>query len=133
MIKTLTRYQAYGKRKTAIAIVSLITGSGEILINNKIYTEFFKNLGIECETLKLPLLVTNLNGNYDIKAQIQGGGLSAQLNALKLAISKAILLIDTSFRPALNHHNLLHRDARIKERRKYGLKKARKAPQFSKR
>ena len=81
----------------------------------------------------MPLFLTNLNENYDIEANVKGGGLVSQLSALKLAISKALLLINPSFRLNLNEQNLLHRDARIKERRKYGLKKARKAPQFSKR
>jgi small subunit ribosomal protein S9 len=83
--------------------------------------------------IKNPLIVTNLNNTYDITVSIHGGGITAQLEAIRLAISKAICQIDNNYRATLNQTSLLSRDSRIKERRKYGLKKARKASQYSKR
>lgn len=126
-------FNAIGKRKTAIAKVILKPGVGNILVNNKTYNIFFKNLGHDSEIIKLPLILTNFTQNYDIITSVLGGGLRAQLNAILLGISRVLLQVNPEFRTILNQENLLHRDSRIKERRKYGLKKARKASQFSKR
>jgi len=94
---------------------------------------FFAGVSEERELLKNPLILVNLNNKFDIDIKVKGGGISSQMDAIKLAISKAICTIDSEYRKILNQSLLLRRDSRIKERRKYGLKKARKASQYSKR
>ena len=126
-------YEGLGKRKTSIAKVFLKEGSGLITINQKTFEDFFQSLKEERELIKSPLVLVNLNNKYDISIQVKGGGVTAQLEAIQLAISKAICTINNEFRPILNQSLYLRRDSRIKERRKYGLKKARKASQYSKR
>jgi small subunit ribosomal protein S9 len=126
-------YSGVGKRKTSVAKVFLKEGSGEIKVNNKPFEIAFSSLKEGREIIKNPLVLVNLNNNYDIDIKIQGGGFNSQLEAIKLAIAKAICTINESYRPQLNQQLLLRRDSRIKERRKYGLRKARKAPQYSKR
>lgn len=128
-----TIYTGIGKRKTSVAKVFLKTGSGLINVNNKPFENFFLGMSEERELIKNPLILVNLNNIYDINIQVQGGGISSQLDAIRLAISKAICTINAQNRPILNQNMLLRRDSRIKERRKYGLKKARKASQYSKR
>ena len=105
---------------------------GEI-VNQKTFEDFFQSLKEERELIKSPLVLVNLNNKYDISIQVKGGGVTAQLEAIQLAISKALCLIDANYRPQLHEKLFLRRDSRIKESRKYGLKKARKAPQYSKR
>jgi len=126
-------YSAIGKRKCAVAKVFLKQGSGKISVNNKTFEEFFSGTSEERELVKSPFVVLNLMNQYDIDVSIHGGGITAQLEAIRLAISKAMCLIDNSYRIILNKSLFLRRDSRIKERRKYGLKKARKASQYSKR
>ena len=126
-------YSAIGKRKCAVAKVFLKEGSGLITINQKTFEDFFQSLKEERELAKTPLVLVNLNSMYDIDIQVKGGGISSQLEAIKLAIAKAVCTINTEYRAILNQQLLLRRDSRIKERRKYGLKKARKASQYSKR
>jgi len=126
-------YEGLGKRKTSIAKVFLKEGSGLITINQKTFEDFFQSLKEERELIKSPLVLVNLNNKYDISIQVKGGGVTAQLEAIQLAISKALCTINNEFRPILNQSLFLRRDSRIKERRKYGLKKARKASQYSKR
>jgi len=126
-------YAAIGKRKCAVAKVFLKQGTGIILVNQKPFEDFFSGATNERDVIKNPFLVLNLSNQYDITVSIHGGGVTAQLEAIRLAISKAICLIDNNYRPILNKTLLLRRDSRIKERRKYGLKKARKASQYSKR
>jgi len=126
-------YTGIGKRKTSVAKVFLKEGSGIITVNNKPFDESFLTLKEEREVIKNPLILVNLNNNYDIDIKVKGGGMNSQLDAVKLAMAKAICTINTEYRPLLNQQLLLRRDSRIKERRKYGLKKARKAPQYSKR
>ena len=128
-----TFYEGLGKRKTSVAKVFLKEGSGLITINQKTFEDFFQSLKEERELIKSPLVLVNLNNKYDISIQVKGGGVTAQLEAIQLAISKAICTINNEFRPILNQSLFLRRDSRIKERRKYGLKKARKASQYSKR
>jgi small subunit ribosomal protein S9 len=128
-----TFYTGIGKRKTSVAKVFLKEGSGIFTVNNKNFESFFSGVGEEREILKNPLILVNLNNKYDIDIKVQGGGISSQLEAIRLAISKAICLINNEYRSILNQNLLLRRDSRIKERRKYGLKKARKASQYSKR
>lgn len=122
-----------GKRKTSIANVFLKDGSGIIRVNGKTFEHFFSAVGEERETIKIPLILLNLNNKYDIEIKVKGGGITGQLDAIRLAISKALSKMNTEYRPLLKQNLLLRRDSRIKERRKYGLKKARKASQYSKR
>ena len=126
-------YTGIGKRKTSVAKVFLTKGSGVITINHKTLASFFNGMSEELEIIKLPLILTNLNNQYDITVFVSGGGVSSQIEAIQLGISKAVCRIDTEYRQTLNQYLLLRRDSRIKERRKYGLKKARKASQYSKR
>ena len=128
-----TIYTGIGKRKTSVAKVFLKTGSGLIKVNNQPFEKFFLVMNEERELIKNPLILVNLNNIYDINILVQGGGISSQLDAIRLAISKAICTINSENRQILNQNMLLRRDSRIKERRKYGLKKARKASQYSKR
>ena len=126
------QYFGTGRRKTSVARVRVMPGSGQIVINRKPIDEYF---GLE--TLKLivrqPLMLTNTLGNYDVYANVRGGGTSGQAGAIRHGISRALLRLDSELRPTLKRAGLLTRDPRMVERKKYGLKKARRAPQFSKR
>ena len=121
-----------GRRKNAIARVRLVEGNGKITINGKDIDEFF---GLE--TLKVivrqPLTVTNTTDKYDVICSVQGGGFTGQAGAIRHGIARALNEANSEFRPTLKSNGFLTRDPRMKERKKYGLKKARKAPQFSKR
>ena len=125
-------YYGTGRRKSSIARVRLVEGSGKITINGKDIDEFF---GLE--TLKVivrqPLTVTNTTAKYDVIASVKGGGFTGQAGAIRHGIARALNEANTEYRPALKQNGFLTRDPRMKERKKYGLKKARKAPQFSKR
>lgn len=121
-----------GRRKESVARVRVYPGSGSITINGRDIEEYF---GLE--TLKLivrqPLVLTNSMGSYDIVAKVAGGGVSGQAGAVRHGISRALLQTGDEIRPILKKAGLLTRDPRMKERKKYGLKAARRAPQFSKR
>lgn len=121
-----------GRRKSSVARVRLFPGSGNITINGQDIDKYF---GLE--TLKLiinqPFDVTDTRGKFDIVANVKGGGFSGQAGAIRHGLSRALLLADDSFRAPLKKAGFLTRDPRMKERKKYGLKKARRAPQFSKR
>ncbi len=121
-----------GRRKKSIARVRLVNGNGNITINNKPLDEF---LGVE--TLKVivrqPLVATNSLDKFDVIAKVTGGGISGQAGAIRHGIARALVEANAEYRPTLKSAGFLTRDARMKERKKYGLKKARKAPQFSKR
>lgn len=121
-----------GRRKSSIARVRLINGNGNVTINNKPLDEF---LGVE--TLKVivkqPLVATNSLDKFDVIAKVTGGGISGQAGAIRHGIARALVEANSEYRPVLKSAGFLTRDARMKERKKYGLKKARKAPQFSKR
>ena len=121
-----------GRRKKSIARVRLVNGNGNITINNKSLDEF---LGVE--TLKVivkqPLVATNSLDKFDVIAKVTGGGISGQAGAIRHGIARALVEANSEYRPVLKSNGFLTRDARMKERKKYGLKKARKAPQFSKR
>ena len=125
-------YYGTGRRKNAIARVRLTEGSGKITINGKDIEEFFG-----METLKViarqPLTVTNTTSKYDVIVKVTGGGFTGQAGAIRHGIARALNEANVEFRPALKQNGFLTRDPRMKERKKYGLKKARKAPQFSKR
>ncbi len=123
-----------GKRKTSIARLYLKKGTGKIIINdNRDYKKYFPTPTLQYYVVQ-PFKVSNFdNSKYDIYANIQGGGLTGQSQALRLAISKAIIAKDAELRPALKHEGLLTRDPRMVERKKFGRKKARKRFQFTKR
>jgi len=127
-----TYIYATGKRKSAIARVRITPGTGKITINKKDLNEFYSLETLKAVVLK-PFNVANMMEKYDVIATVKGGGYSAQAGAVAHGISKALATIDLDTRTALKRDGLLTRDSRVKERRKYGLKKARKAPQFSKR
>ncbi len=125
-------YYGTGRRKDAVARVRLIEGNGKITINSKDLDEYFGK-----ETLKVivkqPLVATNTLAKYDVIASVNGGGSTGQAGAIRHGIARALNEANSEFRPALKSNGYLTRDPRMKERKKYGLKKARKAPQFSKR
>ena len=122
-----------GRRKEAIARVRLIPGSGKWLINGRSLEDYFPN-PLHQQEISEPLQVADVVGSYDVIALINGGGVSGQAGALRLGIARALNDIDREVsRPSLKKAGLLTRDARVKERKKAGLKKARKAPQYSKR
>ncbi len=124
---------AVGRRKEAIARVRLIPGSGTITINGRAFEDYFPNK-LHQQLITDPFTLLNLTGAYDVVARIQGGGPSGQAGALRLGIARALNEIDAEHnRPTLKKAGFLSRDARVKERKKAGLKKARKAPQYSKR
>jgi small subunit ribosomal protein S9 len=128
-----TKYLAVGKRKTAVAKVILTKGTGKWLINKRDFSDYFYGSTTEIEYLKKPFILCNLSDLFDLEIYVAGGGLSAQISAIKLGVAKSLCLFNTLLRPILTKNFLLTRDSRIKERRKYGLKKARKASQYSKR
>ena len=126
------KFYGTGRRKSSIARVYLVPGTGKITINKRDIDEYF---GLE--TLKIivrqPLEATNTTDKYDAIIAVRGGGFTGQAGAIRHGISRALLTVDGDFRPALKKAGYLTRDPRMKERKKYGLKKARRAPQFSKR
>lgn len=126
------RYYATGKRKSAIARVWLMPGSGKITINRRSFEEYFP-LETQKMLVQEPLRLTNTLDQYDALITVRGGGISGQANAVKHGISKTLLSVDITFRPVLKQAGFLTRDSRIKERKKYGQKKARKRFQYSKR
>ena len=127
-----TTFYGTGRRKKSIARVRLVEGKGNITINGKSIDEYFGT-----EVLKVivrqPLTATNTTAKYDVVAKVQGGGFTGQAGAIRHGIARALNEANSEFRPTLKSNGYLTRDPRMKERRKYGLKKARKAPQFSKR
>ena len=126
-------YYGTGKRKTAIAKVRLYLGQGGLIeVNGKPLNEVFGR-DLWQATVRQPLKVTNSEGRFNIVAQVQGGGVSAQSEALRHGISKALVVFDATLKPSLRKFGLMTRDPRVKERKKYGLKKARRAPQYTKR
>ena len=126
------QYQAVGRRKKAIARVRLVPGDGKILINGREIDNYF---GLETlkMTVRQPLVLTSLEGRYDVLVNVYGGGLAGQAGAIRHGISRALVKADPELRPAVKKAGFLTRDPRMKERKKYGLKVARRAPQFSKR
>lgn len=121
-----------GRRKSAIATVRLYAGSGEISVNDAPAHEYFNNAALEA-TLIQPLVLTGQDKKFKISLKVSGGGKQGQASAAKLAIARALNVMSLDLRPTLKKASMLTRDPREKERKKYGLKKARKAPQFSKR
>ena len=127
-----TQLYGTGRRKSSVARVRLVPGTGKIVINDRTIDDYF---GLE--TLKVvvrqPLVATDTLGKYDVIAKVTGGGFTGQAGAIRHGIARALLTVDEEFRPALKAAGFLTRDSRMKERKKYGLKAARRAPQFSKR
>lgn len=121
-----------GRRKTAIARIYMKEGSGNIVVNKKDYKEYFPLATLQY-VVNQPMEITENAGKFDIKVNLDGGGIKGQAEALRLAISRALVKVDPEHRPALKAKGLLRRDPRMVERKKYGQKKARKKFQFSKR
>jgi small subunit ribosomal protein S9 len=126
------RFLATGKRKSSIARVTLVPGNGKIEINKRSLEEFFPR-PLHQTMVKQPLTVSGYEGNVDVRVRVHGGGISGQAGAVRHGVARALTEIDSELRPDLKRRGFLTRDARVKERRKAGLKKARKRPQFSKR
>jgi small subunit ribosomal protein S9 len=126
------RFLATGKRKSSIARVTLLPGTGKIEINKRDLEEFFPR-PLHQTMAKQPLVVSGYEGNVDVRVRVHGGGISGQAGAVRHGIARALTEIDAELRGDLKRRGFLTRDARVKERRKAGLKKARKRPQFSKR
>lgn len=128
MINTIT----VGRRKTAVARVFLTPGSGKMTINGKSFDQYFPTQTL-LDEIRLPFTVTETNGKYDANVMVRGGGTHGQAGAVKMSIARALVEIDEDHRPKLRAADLLTRDSRMVERKKYGQKKARKRFQFSKR
>lgn len=126
------QFQGTGRRKNAVARVRLVPGEGKIQVNKKELGIYFGKKTLEM-IVRQPLTLTDAIARYDILARVHGGGTTGQAGAIRLGIARALLKADITLRPALKQAGFLTRDPRMKERRKYGLKKARKASQFSKR
>lgn len=126
------QYRGTGRRKDSVARVRLVPGTGKIVMNDKSVEDYIPFADIRKELLQ-PFEVTETTDQYDVLVNVNGGGFSGQAGATRHGIARALLQVDPDFRPALKKSGLLTRDARMKERRKPGLKKARKASQFSKR
>ncbi|NLA58241.1 MAG: 30S ribosomal protein S9 [Firmicutes bacterium] len=128
----LNQYYGTGRRKCSVARVYLRPGTGNFEINDRSLDEYFTREVLRTICLQ-PLKLTGTEGKFDIKVNVQGGGMSGQAGAIRHGIARALLEYDEDLRTPLKRAGFLTRDPRMKERRKYGLKKARKAPQFSKR
>ena len=128
----VVNYNATGRRKSSVARVRLVPGEGKITINGRDLKEYFGLKTLEL-IINQPLEATETKGKYDVLVNVFGGGISGQAGAIRHGIARALLEVDAEYRPVLKKAGLLTRDPREKERRKYGLKKARKASQFSKR
>lgn len=132
MAKSKERYYGTGRRKKSVARVYLMPGKGEITINKRTLDDY---IGIETlkKIINQPFVVTKTEGKYNVLVNVFGGGTAGQAGAIRHGIARALLEIDKDFRPLLKKEGYLTRDPRMKERKKYGLKSARRAPQFSKR
>lgn len=126
------QFYGTGRRKNAIARVFLMPGRGDLIVNNKPVPDYFGRRTLEM-IVRHPLELTGTLGKFDIRATTKGGGISGQAGAVRLGIARALIQADPNLRPVLKKAGFLTRDPRKKERKKYGLKKARRAPQFSKR
>ena len=127
-----TRFYGTGRRKSSIARVYLVPGTGKITINKKDMDDYF-GLNTLKVIVQQPFAATGTTGKFDVLVNVHGGGFTGQAGAIRHGISRALLQADADYRPALKKAGFLTRDPRMKERKKYGLKKARRAPQFSKR
>lgn len=128
----IAQFWGTGRRKNAVARVRLVPGNGRVQINGRAFEVYFPQLVMR-NTVLAPLKAVDAEGRFDVLVRVGGGGLSGQAGAVRHGIARALLLVDINLRTNLKQKGFLRRDDRMKERRKYGLKKARKAPQFSKR
>jgi small subunit ribosomal protein S9 len=124
--------QTVGRRKEAVVRVRVVPGTGQFTLNGKTLEDYFPNK-VHQQLIREPLVTVEKGEAFDIRANLKGGGITGQAGALRLAIARALIELDADDRPALKKAGFLTRDPRVKERKKYGLKKARKAPQYSKR
>ncbi|SFT44935.1 30S ribosomal protein S9 [Geodermatophilus amargosae] len=124
--------QTVGRRKEAIVRVRLVPGSGQFRLNGRTLEQYFPNK-VHQQLVREPFVILEKGEQYDVIGILHGGGVSGQAGALRLAIARALIQVEADDRPALKKAGFLTRDARVTERKKYGLKKARKAPQYSKR
>ena len=127
------QYYGTGRRKSSVARVRLVPGKGNIIVNKKTLDDYFGGLELLKNEVKRPLQITGAEGKFDVIATVKGGGTTGQSGALRHGVSRALCQADPENRPALKAAGFLTRDPRMKERKKYGLKAARRAPQFSKR
>lgn len=125
-------YYGTGRRKSSVARVRLVPGDGKVTINGRAMEEYFGLKTLEL-IVRQPLVLTEMNDKYDVLVNVKGGGTTGQAGAIRHGITRALMELDSGLRPALKKAGFVTRDPREKERRKYGLKKARKASQFSKR
>lgn len=125
-------YQGTGRRKTSVARVRIVPGDGKVVVNGLSAEDYFPTRAHRI-IIKRPLDITKMTGRFDVLVNVDGGGVSGQAGAVRLGLARALLKADPNLRPFLKKAGFLSRDPRMKERKKYGLKKARKAPQFSKR
>lgn len=130
MPKPLT--QATGRRKESVARVRLRDGSGQVTLNGRALEKYFPSMAVRLRVME-PLQITQTQGRYDIEATLEGGGTTGQSDALRLGIARALIELEPELRADLKKAGMLTRDARVVERKKYGLRKARRAPQFTKR
>jgi len=124
--------QATGRRKESVARVRLHDGSGQVVLNGRALEDFLPTMAARIRVME-PLNITQTQGRYDIDATLEGGGTTGQADALRLGISRALIALEPELRPALKKAGMLTRDSRIVESKKYGLRKARRAPQYTKR
>lgn len=124
--------QATGRRKASVARVRLREGAGEMTLNKKSLEAYFPTMAQRMRVME-PLQLTSTQGRYDIEANLEGGGVTGQVDALRLGISRALIALDPELRSTLKKAGLLTRDSRVVESKKYGLRKARRAPQYTKR
>ena len=124
--------QTVGRRKEAIVRVRLLPGTGQFKLNGRTLEEYFPNK-VHQQAIREPFVTLEKIDQYDVRASLKGGGITGQAGALRLAIARALIELEPDDRPPLKKAGFLTRDPRVKERKKYGLKKARKAPQYSKR
>ncbi len=130
--KLSMEYYGTGRRKTSVARVWLVPGNGDVIVNDKPHDEYFDLITQRHRPLE-PLKLVDMVGDFDVVADVEGGGLSGQAGAIRLGVARALLEVDPELRKTLKDAGYLTRDPRMKERKKYGRKKARKSPQFSKR
>ena len=126
------QYYGTGRRKSSVARVRLVPGSGKITINDRAFADYIPSAAVRLDVLQ-PLNMTNTQTSYDVLVSVCGGGIVGQAGAIRHGISRALLEVNPEFRAVLKKAGMLMRDPRAKERKKYGLKGARRAPQFSKR
>jgi small subunit ribosomal protein S9 len=124
--------QATGRRKSSVARVRLYDGTGKVVLNGRALEDYFPQPALRLRAME-PLRTTETEARFDVFATIEGGGTTGQSDALRLGIARALVGVDAELRPTLKREGLLTRDARRVERKKYGLRKARRAPQFTKR